>query len=311
MDFTEQVSQLKWFHSIDFGDFASSGRFPKGDPQNYTLYGTFELLQYLDLSKANVLDLGTYDGIVAFGAHKLGAASVHAVDTFENAAFHLARKVLGYEDDIVYRPGIQVRDLPEQFDNKQFDVIVCAGILYHMLHPMQAFTDCRKVLGDGGILILETPYEHRRDDAVLIFNGVEKVVNEPYTYFVPTLAALKGMASLAGFQLIATRVLTGPRRVTLMLQAVERDQLIADENVAEFTKQMLKRDTCDDSFRFKNIEATKRPSPILIDPSTRIQAYREIDRNTEDVKFPHHPPTDKVSYGSTRFETAKGNVKVL
>ena len=311
MDFVEEVGKLKWFHSIDFGDFASSGRFPPGEPQNITLYGTFELLQHLNLSGASVLDLGTYDGIVAFGAHKLGAASVQAVDTFDNPAFRLARQALGYQDEVAYQAGIQVKDLPERFASKQFDLIVCAGIFYHMLHPMQAFTDCRKVLGDGGILILETPYEHRRDDAVLIFNGVEKVVNEPYTYFVPTLPALTGMASLAGFKLIATRVLTGPRRVTLMLQAVDRDTLIEDDTVAEFTKQMLKRDTCDDSFRFKNIEATERPSPQLIPANAKIEPYREIDRMKENATFPHHPPIDKPTYGNTRFETAKGNLKVL
>ena len=175
----EQISKRQWFHSIDFGDYASVWRFKPGTPQNITLYGTFEYLNFMDLSQANVLDLGTYDGIVAFGSHKLGAKSVTAADTFDHATFREARDLLGYQNDVRYVPKIQVRDLPERFAPKEFDLIICAGIFYHMLHPMQGFTDCRKVLGDEGILVMETPYDASRDDAVLVFNGVEHVVNEP------------------------------------------------------------------------------------------------------------------------------------
>jgi len=62
------VAEQKWFHSIDFGDFASSGRFAPNEPQNRTLFGVFDLLGKMDLSSGNVLDIGTMDGIVAFGA---------------------------------------------------------------------------------------------------------------------------------------------------------------------------------------------------------------------------------------------------
>ena len=307
----EKISQRQWFHSIDFGPYASVGRFKPGTPQNITLYGVFEFLKSMDLSHAHVLDLGSYDGIVAFGSHKLGAKTVTAADTYDHQTFREARKLLGYENDVTYVPKIQVKDLPNQFERKQFDVIVCAGIFYHMLHPMQAFTDCRKVLGDNGVLVLETPYDASRKDAVLVFNGVEHVVNEPYTYFVPTLSALTGMANLAGFKVLATRILMAPRRVTLMLKAVSRDELIKDVTVASFVKQMLKRDTCDDSFRFKDIESDERTSPDVFSKSVEIPQYREILPKEESVSFPHHPPLSKPSYGVTRFEDTHGNTKVL
>jgi 2-polyprenyl-3-methyl-5-hydroxy-6-metoxy-1,4-benzoquinol methylase len=305
------IKKHKWFHAIDFGEYASSGRFPQGEPQNKTLYGVFEFLNAMNLFEANVLDLGSYDGIVAFGSHRLGAKSVTAADTFDHSSFRDARRILGYEDSINYVPKTQIKDLPNTFEPKQFDLIVCAGIFYHMLHPMQAFTDCRKVLGDGGILILETPYDSSREDAVLIFNGVEHIVNEPFTYFVPSLSALTGMANLAGFKVLATRILMAPRRATLLLKAVSREELIEDERVADFTKQMLKRDTRDESYRFKDIEKTVRNSPDLFSKIKKIEEYREIIPATEDVKFPHHPPLERPSYGVTRFENADGNTKIL
>lgn len=302
----DAVAALKWFHAIDFGEIASSGRFEAGKPQNTTLYATFEFLQAMELAGARVLDIGTCDGIVAFGAHKLGAKSV-AVDAHDNPAFHLAREILGLTID--YTPNVQIADLLDKFGRGSFDVIVCAGVIYHMLMPMQAFTETRKMLRDGGYLIMETPYDHTEKRAILHFNGIEKIVPEPLTYFVPSRSALVGMANLSGFKLIATRVLTGPRRITLLLKAMGRKELAADAATPPFVVQMLKRDTCDNEFRFRQLEQT--PVETAAVSVHWVPEYREIVAATEAVTFPYHPPIDRPAYGSTRFETAKGNTKVL
>ena len=312
MDYKNKVASMQWFHAIDFGDFGSSGRFRKGMPQNITLYGAFEMLRAMDLNGASVLDLGTVDGIVAFGAKKLGARQVVATDTHDRESFRLAREILGYtENDISYMPSIQVKDLPISYEPKSFDVIICAGIFYHMLHPMQAFTDSRKVLGDGGYLILETPFEDSREEAVLIFSGVEHKVNEPYSYFIPTKSALTGMANLAGFKLVATRMLSSPKRITLLLKAVSRDELCTDQNVIPFIKQMLKRDTCDNSFRHLELEKIQRTARDVTGIVLGIPEYRVIDPQKEAVDFPHHLADDGMGLGRTMWEEVTGNTKVL
>lgn len=312
MDYKNKVASMQWFHAIDFGDFGSSGRFRKGMPQNITLYGAFEMLRAMDLNGASVLDLGTVDGIVAFGTKRLGARQVVATDTHDRESFRLAREILGYtEDDINYLPKIQVKDLPVSFRTKSFDVIICAGIFYHMLHPMQAFTDCRKVLGDGGYLILETPFEDCREEAVLIFNGVEHKVNEPYSYFIPTNSALTGMANLAGFKVVATRVLLSPKRLTLLLKAASREELCTDQNVMPFIKQMLKRDTCDDSFRHLELEKIQLAARDVTGTVSGIPEYRVIDPKNEVVDFPHHLADDEKGLGRTMWEEVTGNTKVL
>lgn len=302
----QDVAAQRWFHSIDFGAFASSGRFPPGQPQNITLYGAFELLQAMNLQGSRLLDIGTMDGIVAYGSHKLGA-DVVAVDAHDNPAFHLARELVGLP--IEHHPNVQVADLVEKFGRGSFDVIVCAGVIYHMLMPMQAFTEPRKMLRDGGYLILETPYDHTEERAVLRFNGIEKVVAEPLTYFVPSRSALVGMAMLSGFKLIATRALMGPRRITLLLKAVSRAELIKDPATPPFMVQMLKRDTCDNEFRFRQLE--QNPTSKARISVGKVEPYREIQAASERVTFPYHPPLDRPAHGSTRFETATGNNKVL
>ncbi|MEM9726833.1 MAG: class I SAM-dependent methyltransferase [Pseudomonadota bacterium] len=295
---------------MDFGDFALSGRFPAGQVQNTTLFGVFELLKSLDLSASSLVDIGTYDGLVAFGARKLGAQTVIGVDTYDRPTFRLARKILNLEDDVQYEPRKQIRDLPNIFKHKSLDVIVCAGVIYHMFHPMQAFVYPRFALRDGGYLIMETPFDASSDQAHLIFNGVEKAVNEPYKYFVASRSALIGMAHLSGFSVKAIRTLKPLNRITLLLRASSREELIEDQSVAPFTKQMLKRDTCDDEFRFKDLEAL--PASTALVSERRIHTFeRAIDPQYDQPGFPLHPPMDRPSFGSTRFETKHGNLKEL
>lgn len=307
----EQVSNSRWFHSIDFGGFASSGRFRPGLPQNITLYGVFEFLRAMRLNGASVLDVGTCDGVVAFGSRALGAERVVGIDSIRFETFLLARQLLGYSDqDVQYLPGVHVKDLSQRFGAAPFDVIVCAGVIYHLLFPQQAFTEARKVLREGGYLLMETPFADGTDEAALYFNGITEHVNEPATYFVPTRSALIGMANLTGFRLVATRVLRSPRRITLLLEAVSRSTLIDDPETPSFVVQMLKRDLCDHEFRFRDLESSQRPrSPVTCDHA--LPKFREIVAEDEIVDFPCHPARDVPTYGTTRFETENGNTLKL
>lgn len=303
----KKIKALKWFHSIDFGDYASAGRFKDDLPQNMTLFPTFELLNQINLDGATFLDCGTYDGLVAFGTAHLGAERVIGMDTFDQETFRLSRKILKLENRVEYLPHKQMRDLTSCFEEKSVDVIVCAGIIYHMLYPMQAFVQPRLVLKDDGYLIIETPYNANDDRPILSFNGIETIVKEPLSYFIPTRSALIGMAALAGFRVEAIRQLKSPNRLTLLLKAVSRDELIEDDSVAPYTKQMLKRDICDDEFRFKSLEAM----PEVKSSATLKQrpAYDTIiDPFEFEPEFPCHPPRDRKRLGVTRYETKDGNL---
>lgn len=79
------AEKSKWFHAIDFGDFATSGRFPPGSPQNITLFGAMDLLGSIDLNGCRVLDIGSADGLASFGMKKLGAREVVSIDSFDLA----------------------------------------------------------------------------------------------------------------------------------------------------------------------------------------------------------------------------------
>ena len=311
----EQVASKQWFHSIDFGEFASSGRFPEGQPQNITLYGVFEVLNNLCLKNTAILDLGTYDGLIAFGCHELGASRIYATDSMSRDSFLLARQILQLDNHINYYPNVQISDLEKVFKNANetyFDLIVNAGIFYHMLNPFKAFLETRKLLSEGGLMILETPYCSSKDDAVLVVNNVERIVNEPSTYFVPTLKALIGMAYLSGFKPISRIMLKSPERVTMLLQASNIEELLEDQRLPSFTRQMLLRDICDRDFQFSSLKNRSRVPNV---PETLMQVSNftdkwdiVIDAKTYQPKFPFHVAKEHPNrVGTTRFETPTGN----
>jgi hypothetical protein len=180
-----------------------------------------------------------------------------------------------------------------------------------MLHPVQAFSDVRKTLKDEGYLIIETPFDASSDLPTLIFNGSSHFLNEPYSYFIPTEQALIGIAHLTGFQVVATRILKAPSRITLLLKAASRSSLIESSAVAPFTKQMLKRDLCDSSFQHAQIESTYVQALDLQGSIYSLDKRRNIDPDIEEPDYPFHPIQSLASFGTTAWEEESGNTRKL
>jgi SAM-dependent methyltransferase len=244
----------------------------------------------MKLEGATTLDIGTVDGLIAFGLSKLGSNIIHATDTHSRQTFLLLSEVLDIRRSCIqYKPNVQIKDLPFIYPEKIFDLAVCAGVFYHMLHPVQAFSDVRKSLKENGFLIIETPFDATSDLPTLMFNGSSHFLNEPYSYFIPTEQALVGIAHLTGFEVIATRILKSPSRITLLLKAVSRSTLIESSAVAPFLKQMLKRDLCDSSFQHAQIESTFVPALDIKGSIDDLEERRIIDPEMEIPIFPFHP----------------------
>lgn len=295
----EEFASQKWFHAIDFGDFASQGRFRPGHPQNITLYGFMDLIQHIDLKGADVLDIGAVDGIASFGMSAMGANSVVATDTANKKTFLRAREVLNL--DIDYHPHTQIRDFHNKFTPGSFDVILCAGVIYHMLNPVSAFLECRKIIKEGGLLFMETPYFAGEERACIFVNSEAEMVNEIYTYSVPTKAAVQGLMRLAGFEILATRTIKGPDRVTVLGRAAPLEEI---SDTTPLLKRIFESDTCDNDFRYKH----HIPSPVESNVNYEgPRDERNIDYHSYKPNFPYHPPLQKEAVGTTIWTSESGN----
>jgi len=293
------LAQQKWFHSIDFGDIASQGRFQPGHPQNITLYGFMDLIQHINLAGASVLDVGAVDGLASFGMKAKGAVRVSATDSVDKTTFRRAREFLNL--DIHYHPRTQLRDFPKIFPKGSFDLILCAGVIYHMLNPVSAFLECRKVIKEEGFLIMETPYFKSEERACIFLNSETEMVNEVYTYSVPTQSAVEGLMRLAGFNVVAVRKLNGPDRITVLGQAKPLDAI---SERTPLLKRIHELDTCDFDFRY--VDNLPAPATSSLKYSGSCDELM-IDYRSYVPNFPYHPPLTKKTAGQTIWLSATGN----
>jgi tRNA (mo5U34)-methyltransferase len=294
----DRVAGTRWFHSIDFGTFASSGRFQPGDPQNVTLFGAMDLIRHIDLRGADVLDIGTMDGLMAFATRLLGAHRVVATDSFSRDSFELARSALAI--DVEYLPGVQLGQLAARLGRGTFDLVICAGVIYHMLNPASAFFECRKLLKENGLFVLESTYAPGESRAAIFVNSEEALSLEPHTYSIPTRTAVLGLMKLALFDVVAVRTLASPPRITVLGRAVSAD---AVRGRVPLTQRIHELDFCDFTFQI----AKSWPSPNVSSIAfSGDQDESIIDPWRYNPDFPLHPPRGRRTVGSTVWNTQRG-----
>ena len=148
-----------WYHTLEL---------PGGHltPGWFDLRGIVEELPWPDVAGKRCLDVGTYDGFLAFEMERRGAREVVATDIGDHAdwdllpaarefaprtlaeisgqkglGFEVAKEALGSE---VHKRVINVYDLcPEELGT--FDVVVCGSLMLHLRDPMRALEAIRSV----------------------------------------------------------------------------------------------------------------------------------------------------------------------
>ncbi len=101
-----------------------------------------------------VLDAGCRDGIFAFAAEQQGAAEAVGMDNNQSTgALEVLVPASGSSVRFVEANLLDVR--PEDLGGR-FDVIVAAGLLYHLREPFRGLRVLRDLLVDGGTLVLES-----------------------------------------------------------------------------------------------------------------------------------------------------------
>jgi SAM-dependent methyltransferase len=204
-----RVGALQWYHRIDLG----GGIHTPGRPYEVLWDNIRKVRQNLDYAGKRVLDVASWDGMWAFEAEGLGACDVIASDIALTGLrqFLLCREVLGRRVLPMY--GLAVEEIGKLESMGSFDIIQHLGLLYHVEGPTIGLKQCRKVLRDGGSLIMETAIARSagaksfsEDDAFAVFNigGGDptgcRLYNDRTTWWVPTLKCLEDMLTVCGFK---------------------------------------------------------------------------------------------------------------
>ncbi len=215
MDLRERVNSIPWYQSIDLGNgLITPGR------------KSLELMRHeqnvffdpVRLDGATVLDIGAWAGAHSFEAKRRGAKRVMAADQYVwthphwrgREAFELARSATGCD---VEAREIDVLDIKPEALGK-WDVVLFAGVLYHLRSPLDGLQaaasvaeDCLIVESEAATKFLESPAP------LLIYHPSGSLRNDATNYFTPNVAFVVEALKECGFKLFDTNV--DGRRLTV------------------------------------------------------------------------------------------------
>jgi tRNA (mo5U34)-methyltransferase len=198
-----RVNSLRWFHQLDLGE----GIITPGYTSLEVLRASADAFFNMPLSGKSVLDIGCYDGFYSFEALRRGAAHVLAADHFMwhadprcREAFELARSRIAPElPDI----DIDVLDMTQEVVGK-FDIVLFAGVLYHMRNPFLSIERVAPLARE--IMILETHLDALDETRpAMIFYPTDEQNNDPSNWWGPNPACVEAMLRDVGFSRIVHR----------------------------------------------------------------------------------------------------------
>jgi SAM-dependent methyltransferase len=163
----KRVADYEWWQTIDLG----GGVQTPGNPAVRIVNDrVLEVLRQVPMAGKTVLEIGCRDGLFCFEAERLGAREVTGIDiALSKGAQELLIPALQSKLKMLELNMLELT--PEKFG--KFDVIVFAGVLYHLRYPMWALRIIRDMLVDGGTLILETACFVSDDPSPLLYCPIE------------------------------------------------------------------------------------------------------------------------------------------
>ncbi len=197
--------EFHWGHDHDFGEFTLAGKMGQRHIRHLaTFIDTFQALPR-DLTGLRVLDIGCWTGGTSLLLCAMGA-DVHAIDevrkyadclNFLAGAFCLER--LRAEHCSLYQCATP------DFEDR-FDLVLFAGVLYHVTDPILALRISYNCLRDGGICLLETTgYEN--SEPMISYE------RRRWNWFDLSPPALSLMMSDVGYIKVQTGEVTADRRL--------------------------------------------------------------------------------------------------
>jgi tRNA (mo5U34)-methyltransferase len=202
-DLRSAIFKLPWHHQIDFGNgLVSPGNIPLD-----MLRAQADIYFADGISGRSFLDIGCWDGFNSFEAHRRGASRVLATDHFawspegwgQREAFELAHSVLA--------PTIEVMDvdLPElPLVVGMFDVVLFAGVFYHLRHPFLMLEKLAPVA--RSTFIVETHLDaFDQEPPAMVFYPGRELGNDPSNWWGPNPACVIAMLKDLGFKRVVYR----------------------------------------------------------------------------------------------------------
>jgi tRNA (mo5U34)-methyltransferase len=173
------------------------------------------------LGSLTAIDIGTFNGGLAFTLERLGAARVVALDIYPDdvLGFAQTKEFLGSRVDYVQG---SVYDLQSVLGGEQFDLVFYWGVVYHLRNPLLSLDGVRSVVKEGGRAFVESAISDGElgDLAALPvarFYRRDELGGDGTNWFAPSTACLEEWCASSGLRPLATAVwpTDGPTRAMI------------------------------------------------------------------------------------------------
>ena len=194
----QRIHELPWFHEMDLGN----GLLTPGLTPLDALQTAADVYFKDGLDGRSFLDVGCWDGFNSFEAKRRGASRVLATDQFawsdkcwgKRAAFDLANEALGLDVEVreIDLDGLSVDSVGT------FDVVLFAGVLYHLRNPLLVLEQMATLCDET--LILETHLDALESPVpAMVFYPTTELGNDPTNWWGPNPACVIAMLRDVGF----------------------------------------------------------------------------------------------------------------
>ena len=193
---TEEIaarSQYGWGHTIDFGPFKQEGLLGE---KYLDIVGRWDQLGWLpgSLKGIRAADIGCFTGGISLILAHRGAEDVLAVDEVPEHVEQCAYVAEVFEASTVRATKASLFELPELVAPGSLDLIVLAGVLYHLSDMLVGLYLLRKLLKVGGSLLMESYAVEDEEHSYANFGRFAMGV-----WWQPSILCLKDMCRFMGF----------------------------------------------------------------------------------------------------------------
>ena len=204
-----EIEATPWYHEFDFPHGLKTPVPDKAEVHRDFWNFIRKELDALDFHDKSVLDLGCWDGYWSFYSEKRGASSVLASDDqtqnwAASKGLLLAKRLL--QSEVETDLQLSVYDIERM--QRQFDIILCLGLYYHLFDPFLAFAQIRHCCRPDSLVVVEG--NAIRNGIVPNAQIFDPLFREKTSKFTPDLDSLKSMLRSAYLEPIRTVWMTTP-----------------------------------------------------------------------------------------------------
>jgi SAM-dependent methyltransferase len=180
-----ELAKYKFYHVIRVTETISTEGVADFVPIQATVHAA---MAKLDFAGKRVLDIGCRDGLFAFEAERRGAGDVVGIDNC--LSLGATEFLIPFFKSKVKMSEASLYDLAAARLGT-FDIIIFAGVLYHLRYPFWGLRALSDSLSDGGHVIVETAVVVDPAQSPILFCPVGQ--ESPYEHSSCTFFNLKGL----------------------------------------------------------------------------------------------------------------------